>query len=112
MRCAVYVCGVCADGIFGECLFWALKLVLGPEYDAVTHMGWVKIFSRVLRAMVPVAIEYELENKEALKSRVTSRYQALASSLDKQASVRRPDTTTSVSEDALSFTARSLNQSV
>eukprot|EP01033_Poteriospumella_lacustris_P011176 gene11176-biopygen5024 len=99
-------------GIFGECLFWALKLVLGPEYDAVTHMGWVKIFSRVLRAMVPVAIEYELENKEALKSRVTSRYQALASSLDKQASVRRPDTTTSVSEDALSFTARSLNQSV
>jgi hypothetical protein len=43
------VCGVCADGIFGECLFWALKLVLGPEYDAVTHMDWVKIFSRVLR---------------------------------------------------------------
>ena len=98
---------MCVDGIFGECLFWVLKLTLGPEYDATTHMGWVKIFSRVLRAMVPVAIEYELENKDSLRSRVTSRYQALTSSLDKQASVRRPDTTSSVSEDAVSCTFHS-----
>lgn len=101
---------VCADGIFGECLFWTLKLTLGPEYDAITHMGWVKIFSRVLKAMIPVAIEYELENKDTLRTRVTCRYRALAAVLDKQAMDRRPDATTSVSEDALSLTAHSLHR--
>eukprot|EP01033_Poteriospumella_lacustris_P008384 gene8384-biopygen3783 len=77
-----------SDGIFGECLFWVLKQTLGPEYDAMTHMGWVKIFSRVLKAMVPVAVEYELENKTTMKSRVTSRFQALTTTLDQQAALK------------------------
>eukprot|EP01033_Poteriospumella_lacustris_P016116 gene16116-biopygen7249 len=75
-------------GIFGECLFWVLKLTLGPEYDAVTHMGWVKIFSRVLRSMIPVAIEYEIDNKESVKNRVASRFQALTKTIDQPSTIR------------------------
>lgn len=73
----------------------------------MTHMGWVKIFSRALKAMVPVAVQYEIENKQSMKSKVASRFQALQATLDKQASVRRAEST-SVSEDALSCTFRSI----
>eukprot|EP01033_Poteriospumella_lacustris_P017370 gene17370-biopygen7802 len=96
-------------GIFGECLFWVLKLTLGPEYDAMTHMGWVKIFSRVLKAMVPVAIEYEIENKESMKSRVTSRFQALTSTLDRQAS-SKANTLSATSDDGSFSTLRLMEE--
>lgn len=71
------------DGIFGECLFWVLKLIVGPEYDAVTHMGWVKIFSRVLKVMVPIAVQYEIDNKESMKNRIASRHSAMTTALEK-----------------------------
>lgn len=99
-----------SDGIFGECLFWVLKLTLGPEYDAMTHMGWVKIFSRVLKAMVPVAIEYEIENKESMKSRVTSRFQALTSTLDRQASSKKANTLSATSDDGSFSTLRLMGE--
>ena len=70
------------DGIFGECLFWVLKLIVGPEYDAVTHMGWVKIFSRVLKVMVPIAVQYEIDNKESMKNRIASRHSAMTTALE------------------------------
>ena len=51
-------------------------------------MGWVKIFSRVLRSMIPVAIEYEIDNKESVKNRVASRFQALTKTIDQPSTIR------------------------
>jgi uncharacterized membrane protein YgcG len=51
-----------ADGIVGEVLFWALRLVVGTEaYTDQLHSAWVKVYSRMLRVIVPVAISWELE---------------------------------------------------
>ena len=51
-----------ADGIVGEVLFWALRQVVGTEfYTDKMHSAWVKVYSRMLRVIVPVAISWELE---------------------------------------------------
>jgi len=43
-------------------LFWALRLVVGTElYTDQMHSAWVKVYSRMLRVIVPVAISWELE---------------------------------------------------
>ena len=47
----------------GEVLFWTLKKCLGNEFDEKTHFVWVKILSRILKHMVPVAVAYELNTK-------------------------------------------------
>jgi len=49
-------------GIVGEVLFWALRQVVGTEfYTDKMHSAWVKVYSRMLRVIVPVAISWELE---------------------------------------------------
>jgi len=49
-------------GIVGEVLFWALRFVIGNEtYTDTTHSAWVKIYSRMLRIIVPAAISWELQ---------------------------------------------------
>lgn len=53
-------------GIIGEVLFWSLDHVLGAEvHDSHTSHAWVKIFSKMLAVIVPVALAYELTNGEA-----------------------------------------------
>ena len=43
-------------------MFWALRLVVGTElYTDQMHSAWVKVYSRMLRVIVPVAISWELE---------------------------------------------------
>ena len=55
-------------GIFGEVLFWTLRLVLGSEdYDFVCHTAWIKFYSRMLDVIVPVVLRYEMEHREDLK---------------------------------------------
>lgn len=59
----------------GEVLFWALRLVIGYEvYTDEMHSAWVKVYSRMLRVIVPVAIAWELElgSTKAQSSRVSS----------------------------------------
>jgi hemoglobin-like flavoprotein len=57
-------------GIVGEVLFWALKRVLGTEvFDAFLHIAWVKIYSRMLRTMVPVAVAHELQQGSVTQKR-------------------------------------------
>ena len=51
---------ISSDGIVGEVLFWTLKQCLGTAYDAYTHFLWVKVMSRMLRIMVPVAVSFEI----------------------------------------------------
>eukprot|EP00981_Chlorochromonas_danica_P001062 scaffold243_cov163-Ochromonas_danica.AAC.15 len=48
-------------GMVGEVLFWAIRQCIGVEsYTNEVHQAWVKIYSRMLRTMVPVAVAYEL----------------------------------------------------
>lgn len=61
------------DGIFGEVLFFVLRLTLGDDYDTTAHHGWIKIFSRVLRVVVPIAVEYEIANKPAITALTAKR---------------------------------------
>eukprot|EP01039_Chlorochromonas_danica_P015028 gene15028-17623_t len=63
-------------GIFGECLFWVLRLTLGAEiYDSFTHLGWVKIYSRILGIIIPVVIRYELDNRDVIQEKSIKRFQ-------------------------------------
>lgn len=52
-------------GIVGEVMFWSLRKCLGPVYDSDVHRVWVKIFSRMLKIMVPVAVSFELRCGDA-----------------------------------------------
>lgn len=61
------------DGIFGEVLFYILRLTLGEDYDAVAHSGWIKIYSRILRIVIPIAMDYEIANKPTIDSLTTKR---------------------------------------
>ena len=52
-------------------MFWTLDHCLGKDiYDANCHLCWVKIFSSMLRVIVPVAVAHELASNEAQKNRV------------------------------------------
>lgn len=73
MYLSIYVSD--ADGIVGEVLFWALRLVVGTEaYTDELHSAWVKVYSRMLRVIVPVAISWELErgSTKAQSTRVSN----------------------------------------
>jgi len=49
------------DGIVGEVLFWSLQKVLGQDCftEEVLH-AWVKVYNRLIRTIVPIAVELEL----------------------------------------------------
>jgi hypothetical protein len=56
----------CADGVVGEILFWCLRHVLGMQtYLQSVHTIWVKVYSRMLKTIVPVAIALELKGGSA-----------------------------------------------
>ena len=43
-------------------MFWVLKKVVGSNsYDSRTHLAWVKVYSRMLRIIVPTAVGMELQ---------------------------------------------------
>lgn len=57
-------------GVVGEVLFWAIREVAGPEvYTFEVHQAWVKIYSRMLKTMVPVAVAHELKDGSAQEKR-------------------------------------------
>jgi hypothetical protein len=59
----------CVDGIVGEVLFWVLKQVLGATaYTAELHTAWIKIYSRMLKTIVPVAVALELKTTTGASS--------------------------------------------
>eukprot|EP01039_Chlorochromonas_danica_P003562 gene3562-3901_t len=58
-------------GLVGEVLFWAIRQCIGLEsYTNEVHQAWVKIYSRMLRTMVPVAVAYELKDGSAQAKRM------------------------------------------
>ena len=59
----------------GEVLFWVLKHCLGSRvYSMGAHAVWVKVYSRMLTTIVPIAISLELKtgNSKAHEERFTS----------------------------------------
>ncbi len=58
------------DGVVGEVLFWSIRLCTGPSvYTYDVHQAWVKIYSRMLRTMVPLAVSHELRDGSAQEKR-------------------------------------------
>eukprot|EP00981_Chlorochromonas_danica_P011948 scaffold4358_cov177-Ochromonas_danica.AAC.2 len=48
-------------GIVGDVLFYTVKRCVGEDhYTDRVHLAWVKIISRMLRTMVPIAVTHEL----------------------------------------------------
>ena len=61
---------LCADGLVGEVLFWSIRKCIGTaQYTVEVHEAWVKIYSRMLKTMVPVAVAHELKNGSAQEKR-------------------------------------------
>ncbi len=58
------------DGLVGEVLFWSLRNCIGPiDYTFEVHVAWMKLYSRMLAIMVPVAVAYELRDGSAQEKR-------------------------------------------
>jgi len=58
-------------GYMGTALFYALKHVLGSEFDDHTARSWVKIFSFLLSIIIPVVVNYETNNSRKNQSAAT-----------------------------------------
>jgi len=57
-------------GVVGEVLFYVLRLCLGPlVYTYDVHRAWVKVYSRMLKIIVPVAISYEIKSGPKLQEK-------------------------------------------
>lgn len=57
-------------GIVGEVLLWTLRKCLGSAYTPNIHMAWLRILSKILRVMVPVAVSLELNEGRAQEDRL------------------------------------------
>ena len=45
----------------GQVLFWSLRSCLGKAYYTYEmHIIWIKVYSRMLRIVVPIAVSYEV----------------------------------------------------
>ena len=50
-------------GLVGDVLFYSLHQVLGSEvYNKECHRAWVKIFSNMLKHIIPNAVAYEIKS--------------------------------------------------
>eukprot|EP01006_Ploeotia_vitrea_P035471 TRINITY_DN65877_c4_g1_i1.p1 TRINITY_DN65877_c4_g1~~TRINITY_DN65877_c4_g1_i1.p1 ORF type:complete len:180 (-),score=8.90 TRINITY_DN65877_c4_g1_i1:108-647(-) len=57
-------------GIMGESLIWALAKVLGPDVmSPQCTKAWIRVFCRMIRVMIPLAVHYEIENGQAQRLR-------------------------------------------
>lgn len=47
-------------GVVGDVLFWCIKVCVGDTiFTDDVLSAWVKIFSRMLRTIVPIAVQFE-----------------------------------------------------
>jgi len=49
-------------GSFGDSLFHAMRLVLGPLCDEPTTRAWTKLYSYMLSIMIPITVEYQVNH--------------------------------------------------
>ena len=57
-------------GIVGEVMFWTLGKILGPAYTPEVHDAWVKIFSSMMKIIVPIAVAHEIKDNSAQLARL------------------------------------------
>lgn len=58
------------DGVVGEVLIYAIKETVGPDaFNPTVHLAWIKIYSRMLKTMVPVAVAHELRDGSSFQSK-------------------------------------------
>ena len=50
-------------GIFGDVLFWTLSTCLGSDMNEISLTAWVKLYSLMLKIIIPVAI---MNDKQAI----------------------------------------------
>ena len=60
----------CEYGIIGEVIFWTLKTVMRNDYTFAIHTAWVKIFSSMLRIILPISVHHELRSNSSQLKRV------------------------------------------
>lgn len=49
------------DGIVGDVLMWTLRKIMGEEYyTPKLHRIWVKIYSRMLKILIPAGVALEM----------------------------------------------------
>ena len=54
----------------GEVLIYSLRATVGAEaFNPTVHLAWIKIYSRMLRTMVPVAVQHELSSNSSFRSK-------------------------------------------
>lgn len=59
-------------GIMGETLIWALSKCLGPTcFTPAVVTAWIRVFCRMLKVMLPLAVAYELDHGEAQQKRIS-----------------------------------------
>jgi len=51
-------------------MFWTLGKILGPAYTPEVHDAWVKIFSSMMKVIVPIAVAAELKDNTAQQMRL------------------------------------------
>lgn len=57
-------------GVVGEVLIYSIRQCVGVDaFTSTVHLAWIKIYSRMLRTMVPVAIAHELQDSSAQQKR-------------------------------------------
>ena len=49
-------------GLIGTVMFYTLKKCLGADYTREVDIAWKKIFSRMLKVIVPLAVDHELKS--------------------------------------------------
>jgi len=49
-------------GLIGTVMFHTLKKCLGADYTREVDLAWKKIFSRMLKVIVPLAVDHELKS--------------------------------------------------
>lgn len=71
-----YVMSVCSGvksieyGVVGEVLIWTLRYIMIELYTNELHMRWIRVISRMLRVMVPIAVAHELQEGYSQPSRM------------------------------------------
>jgi len=62
-------------GIVGDVLFWTLRKVIGEiDYTSKVHRVWVKVYSRMLKTIVPAAVSMELGASESVGRELTGMF--------------------------------------
>jgi len=62
-------------GIVGDVLFWTLRKVIGDaSYTEEVHRVWVKVYSRMLKTIVPSAVAHELQSDTTVRRDMTGMF--------------------------------------